>query len=451
MDILVNSYAVSPSNGDVRGEEPQWRTGKKPQDRFADIPVLADTTDKRLSDNNDADEADSSAEPQSEQGTLSSRKRADRSTPDDRHAATAAVALDELTGISVRTKRDAEKGDFASARSSKTLREEVVAVESVSAGQKQAATLGRNSRTGQHGQVVGDAMRKNGGFGTPLAGPSARRGNSPDTTQALDEPSTRTLSRKQSRAFAVSSRPEGKLQGPGAERQLRADSRRGSALGSRNASTEALLSRSRDAQSGSHKGGTKVPAEAGAYLVGPPAVARSPTFSTVATHQSAEGGGSQGVPQSVGEQILESLKASMAHGDRQILIRLEPPELGMVLVRFREQGEHLDGMFKVDRADTRREIEQVLPEVVRSLQDAGIGIRRIDVTDGDAPAQDLGGGQSQQEGSSGYRDAGQERDHFRASFMPGFSATAASSGDSRSVPDVQETMEVPRGRIDMLL
>jgi flagellar hook-length control protein FliK len=141
----------------------------------------------------------------------------------------------------------------------------------------------------------------------------------------------------------------------------------------------------------------------------------------------------------------------MAQGDRQVLIRLQPPELGTVLVRFREHGEGLDGTLKVDRTDTRREIEQALPEVVRSLQDAGVGIRRLDVTDSDSSGQDLGRGQSQQDGSSGHRDAGQDRDSLWTSFTPRSPAAADSSVDSRQVPDIQRATEMPRGRIDMLL
>jgi hypothetical protein len=111
----------------------------------------------------------------------------------------------------------------------------------------------------------------------------------------------------------------------------------------------------------------------------------------------------------------------------------------------------LDGTLKVDRADTRREIEQVLPEVVRSLQDAGIGIRRLDVTDSDSPAQDLGRGQPQQDGSSGYRDAGQDRDSLWTSSASGPAAAADSSWGSPRAPDTPSSAAMPQGRIDMLL
>ncbi|MCL5279179.1 MAG: flagellar hook-length control protein FliK [Planctomycetes bacterium] len=141
----------------------------------------------------------------------------------------------------------------------------------------------------------------------------------------------------------------------------------------------------------------------------------------------------------------------MAQGDRQVLIRLQPPELGMVLVRFREQGQSLDGTLRVERTDTRREIERVLPEVVRSLQDAGIGLRRLDVTGNEAPEQDLGRGQPRQDGSAAQDDAGQDRDSPWTSSTPRPWASADALADSRRVQDVQNSITMPQGRINMLL
>jgi flagellar hook-length control protein FliK len=159
---------------------------------------------------------------------------------------------------------------------------------------------------------------------------------------------------------------------------------------------------------------------------------------------------SESASASVGEQILDSLKASMAQGDGQILIRLQPPELGMVLVRFREQGQELDGTLRVDRSDTRHEIAQALPDVLRSLQEAGIGIRRLEVTHGDSPGQDLGQGQLPQEGSSGRPDAGQDQGHLWTASTSWPSAAADFAAEAQVMPDVPGSAALPWGRIDML-
>ena len=92
--------------------------------------------------------------------------------------------------------------------------------------------------------------------------------------------------------------------------------------------------------------------------------------------------------QSVGEQILDSVQASATRGDRQILIRLNPPELGSVLVRFQERGEVLSGTLEVSSRETLREIERALPQVVRSLQEAGVQVRRLDVVPSEQPERD---------------------------------------------------------------
>ena len=85
--------------------------------------------------------------------------------------------------------------------------------------------------------------------------------------------------------------------------------------------------------------------------------------------------------QDVSEQILGSMQASLARGDRQLLVRLDPPELGNVVVRFQERGDQVSGVLEVSRDETRLEVEQALPEELRSLQDAGLQVRRPEVTD----------------------------------------------------------------------
>jgi flagellar hook-length control protein FliK len=64
------------------------------------------------------------------------------------------------------------------------------------------------------------------------------------------------------------------------------------------------------------------------------------------------------VSQSVGEQIMESLHASTGRGDSQIVIRLNPPELGNVLVKFQQQSDQISGLLEVSSGQTKYEIEQ---------------------------------------------------------------------------------------------
>ena len=82
---------------------------------------------------------------------------------------------------------------------------------------------------------------------------------------------------------------------------------------------------------------------------------------------------------SVGEQIRESVRASLSQGQQQITIRLNPPELGKVFIKFQQQDDGITGIVEVSRQQTRYEVEQALPEVIRNLADSGIGITKIEV------------------------------------------------------------------------
>jgi flagellar hook-length control protein FliK len=203
--------------------------------------------------------------------------------------------------------------------------------------------------------------------------------------------------------------------------------------------------------SGQHKEGTNAQAEPPASSAGQPAiVAPRPSFETQ-TREVADAGTTQDPVRNVGEQILDSVRASVTHGDKQVSIRLEPPELGTVTVRLREQGEHLEGTLEVGRSDTRRQIEQALPDVVRGLQDAGVPIRRFDVTSSDSPGQDPGRGLPQQDAWSGQHGSGQNHDHAPASQASWSRGADEYPADSHETSSSDRQINPPRGRIDVLL
>ena len=81
----------------------------------------------------------------------------------------------------------------------------------------------------------------------------------------------------------------------------------------------------------------------------------------------------------VSKQIQESVYSSLRQGQQQITIRLNPPELGRVTIKFQEQEHQIIGLLEVNRAQTRAEIQQALPEIIQNLQGLGIQIKRIDV------------------------------------------------------------------------
>ncbi len=109
------------------------------------------------------------------------------------------------------------------------------------------------------------------------------------------------------------------------------------------------------------------------------------------------------VSANVSEQIQESIGASLRQGNNQITIQLDPPELGKVLVKFQEQDGQIIGQLEVSKAETRVEIQQILPEIVRGLQESGVPLRRIEVL------------MTEQSGNQSLKDQSFENGHGGAS------------------------------------
>jgi hypothetical protein len=155
--------------------------------------------------------------------------------------------------------------------------------------------------------------------------------------------------------------------------------------------------------------------------------------------------------QSVSEQILDSIRGSITRGEQQLSIRLRPPELGSVCVRFAERNEQIHAVLEVDRPDTRREIERALPDVLQSLHDLGVPIRKLEVTTGETPQREPGREQlpqdSWQQGSDRSRDESQRAGSAgRPAYYDGPSQTVADSPETAAV-----TTGGPADRIDMLM
>jgi len=102
---------------------------------------------------------------------------------------------------------------------------------------------------------------------------------------------------------------------------------------------------------------------------------------------------------SIGAQIQGHIQNSLRQGEGEITIRLNPPELGKVFVRFQERDGQITGLLEVSKAQTRYEIEHALPQIVRNLADCGIDIKRLEVVLTDQSEQQAYKDQSLQDGS----------------------------------------------------
>ena len=109
---------------------------------------------------------------------------------------------------------------------------------------------------------------------------------------------------------------------------------------------------------------------------------------------------------SITEQILESIHSSLRQGDEQISIRLNPPELGKVLIEFKQQEHEITGLLEVSKIQTKYEVEQALPQIIQNLADCGIEIKRLEVvlSDGEQQEQQALKDQSLQDGWAQQQD-----------------------------------------------
>ncbi len=161
----------------------------------------------------------------------------------------------------------------------------------------------------------------------------------------------------------------------------------------------------------------------------------------------------KGASQSVSDQILDSVRASLAGGEKQVTVRLNPPELGAVTVRFQEQGEQIRAVLEVSRSDTRQEVERAMPDVLRTLQESGVQIRRVEVVLSDQSGnKDLTKESFQQQDAWAQEETSQQQPGNRRGSAP--SAWRGSTQAVQGSPGLQDADAqdvLVTGRINMLM
>jgi flagellar hook-length control protein FliK len=153
------------------------------------------------------------------------------------------------------------------------------------------------------------------------------------------------------------------------------------------------------------------------------------------------------------QQVLESIQGALQQGQSRITIALNPPELGRVSVRFEEQDSQVIGVLEVSQKQTRAEIEQALPQLLQSLQESGVQIKRLDVMLDSQPDQGQAKGQSWNEASGSYSES-QERqrqeDHAGADKLRDRDGMGLESHSTEG-PDAEDPTLVGAGAINMLI
>jgi len=130
------------------------------------------------------------------------------------------------------------------------------------------------------------------------------------------------------------------------------------------------------------------------------------TSATTATQRTD---GNADMTTDIGEQIQSAvLQDSSRQGEKQITIRLNPPELGKVYIKFEQQNEQIIGLLEVEKLQTRIELQQLLPQIVKNLNDSGITVKKLEVTLTNEQEQQAYKDQSltsRQDGWSGQQDS----------------------------------------------
>jgi hypothetical protein len=509
MNALVNSCAMVwsgdgsiPDGPRARAgpQGPLWWTTERPGSLFADTPALLDRKEQDESDKNEDDRMAASAAREREQAALEARRR-DRRLSSEIGQVTAATGLAGPTGTPVRL----EGGNVPNAGSASIVSSgdvPLAAQESMGSAahhnllgsecRPAGRTLFPKGLSASEGAGSQDAMPSQGDprgarantvpAGTPLDSPAQERGRLRKASAGGDGPAAttarlRVLSKAHAWAVVQPSGPalsKTPLSGPStAARQgtsglgdgPRLVPSRFPSVGPTIPKAEGFAAATRPRGNALSPGVKEMqPAQAPEdrgqktedrrQRTAPSSVLRLPS-SEIRPPSSVlrppKSGAAESPVRDVAEQILDSLRASVMQGNRQIVIRLQPPELGTVIVRLREQDRHLDGRLEVGESDTRLEIERALPEVVRSLQEAGIPIRRFEVMTDNRPEQDIGRGLSQQDGGAGQQNLDQGRDSLSVSWA----SHSLGDGDCATASDPAQSKERwgsgSEGGIDVLL
>jgi flagellar hook-length control protein FliK len=130
---------------------------------------------------------------------------------------------------------------------------------------------------------------------------------------------------------------------------------------------------------------------AGSTQESPAAVIVPQTTASTTTATSAVDSSASAV-RPVTNQIIDNVRSaamtSTAGSDKTLTISLNPPELGRVVVRMQDDGGGITAVLRVDNPVTRSDIEQSVPSIVRSLEQAGVQVRRVEVLPSDALPQE---------------------------------------------------------------
>lgn len=142
-------------------------------------------------------------------------------------------------------------------------------------------------------------------------------------------------------------------------------------------------------------------------------------------------------PQSPAQQIIDAARAPDVSPSSQINLTLNPEQLGRVRISFQQENGEITGLVEVEKAQTRYDIEKDIPQIVASLQDSGLQVKKIDVVQDNNPGPD----QQKSELTDQFEQANKQSFSQDGSGNPRQGQSASSNRGSQLGNDYQQAKE----------
>jgi len=130
-------------------------------------------------------------------------------------------------------------------------------------------------------------------------------------------------------------------------------------------------------------------------------------------------------------QVADGLRFSARQGGREIVVRMDPPELGEVRVALRSVGDGVHGVVTAGRPETLAQLEREAPMLLARLAETGVQVHRIEMNLAEGARQDTSSGQQGPGSDSpGHQGAAMDWDReHQAAAQPAATADAAGVDD----------------------
>ncbi len=151
----------------------------------------------------------------------------------------------------------------------------------------------------------------------------------------------------------------------------------------------------------------------------------------------------------VAHQVVRAVARHPEGGDRSLVIRLTPPELGTVRVEIQERDGQLTARLHADDPAVRQALDRLLPQMRSDLRLSDAPLQQITVSSGTATDQGFDGRGFDGRGAQAHPDAGRQSGRQRRGDRPVFSLDAEVAAVTAPVALPGRT-RVASGRVDAL-